>query len=79
MITVKLFGLLRLETGIKELQVEASSIEQVYAALLQQAPNIINRADIEGCVIFINGTQGNKKSILKSGDIVTLMSPVAGG
>lgn len=78
MITVKLFGLLRLETGIKELQVEASSIEQVYTALLEQAANI-NRADIEGCVIFINGTQGNKKSILKNGDIVTLMSPVAGG
>lgn len=78
MIYVKLFGLLRLESGVKELQIEASNMEQVYDAILQKSETI-TRKDLEGCLILINGNKGGKKSKLHEGDTVTLMSPVAGG
>ncbi len=78
MITVKLFGLLRLDSGIRELTLEAGSIADVKAALLAESDRITKK-DIDGCVILINGSQGTKRSKLKDGDQVVLMSPVAGG
>ena len=76
MITVKLFGLLRLESGIRERQLEASSIKEVFSALSDAG---ISKQDLEGCAILINGKSGNKRSKLCSGDTVVLMPPVAGG
>ena len=76
MITVKLFGLLRLESGIKEKQLEAGSVKEIFSALEDCG---IGRKDLEGCVILVNGKSANKRSKLKPGDTVVLMSPVAGG
>ncbi len=78
MITVKMFGLLRLESGIKELQLEADTMKQVYAFLLASSDKL-NKADLESCLVLINGTEGNHKSKLNDGDVVIFMSPVAGG
>lgn len=78
MITVKLFGLLRLQSGIKELHTEADSIKALYPVLCAQTDRI-SQKDLEQCVIFINGEKGTKKSKLQHGDTVILMSPVAGG
>ena len=76
MITVKLYGLLRIESGIKEKQLEASTIKDVFQALtlLGLPPKKLN-----SCIILINGTGANRNSKLKDGDTVVLMSPVAGG
>lgn len=76
MITVKLFGLLRLESGIKARQLEADSVKDVLLALEAAG---ISRKDLNGCVILVNGERAKKKSKLKDGDTVVLMSPVAGG
>ena len=76
MITVKLYGLLRIESGIKEKQLEAASVKEV---LEQLAGCGIDRKDLNGCVILINGNNANRKSKLTDGDTVVLMSPVAGG
>jgi len=78
MITVKLFGLLRLDTGIRELQLEAGSVQDVYAAILART-TAVTRRDLEGCIVLVNGEQKNKRARLKPGDEVTLLSPVAGG
>ncbi len=78
MITVKLFGLLRLDSGIKELTLDAASIAEVQQILLSESDRITKK-DIDGCVILINGKQGSKRSKLQDGDQVVLMSPVAGG
>lgn len=78
MITVKLFGLLRLNSGVKEVQLEADSMKQIFDLLLVQSDKI-SKKELESCVIFINGTPGSKKSKLSDGDVITLMSPVAGG
>ena len=76
MITVKLFGLLRLETGIRELQTEAVNIKTLLQALETAG---IPQKTLTGCVIFINNQPANKRSKLKDGDTVALMPPVAGG
>ena len=76
MITVKLYGLLRIESGIKEKQLEAVTMKEV---LDQLAACGIDRRDLNGCVILGNGNTANKRSKLTDGDTVVLMSPVAGG
>ena len=76
MITVKLYGLLRIESGIREKQLEAASVKDVFKALAQCG---ISDRDLNGCVILINGKSGTKRSKLAEGDTIILMSPVAGG
>ena len=39
----------------------------------------IDRRDLNGYVILINGNSASKRSQLQDGDTVVLMSPVAGG
>ena len=76
MITVKLYGLLRIESGIKEKQLQAASVREV----LQQLEECgIAPKDLSGCVILVNGKSANKRSKVTDGDTVVLMSPVAGG
>lgn len=84
MVKVKLFGLLRLDTGLKELELEAGSVKELYPLLLEAAKKAkpatkVTAADIDGCIVVINGKQGRKNSVLKDGDEVMLMSPVCGG
>ena len=76
MITVKLYGLLRIESGIKEKQLEAAAVKEVLDQLVACG---IDRKDLSGCVILVNGSSANKRSKLTDGDTVVLMSPVAGG
>ena len=84
MVHVKLFGLLRLDTGLKELDAEAATVEDLYPILLREAKRMkpattVTARDVDGCVILINGKQGKKSSRLQDGDEVMLMSPVCGG
>ena len=84
MVKVKLFGLFRLDTGIKELEAEVSCVKDLYPILLAKAKEInpntkITSKDIDGCIVVINGRQCKKSSALKDGDTVMLMSPVCGG
>ena len=75
MITVKLFGLVRIETGIKELQIEADNVRQLQKTLTQHIPE----EKIKGCVLLVNGKSANRFTKLKDGDQVMLMPPVGGG
>ena len=76
MITVKLYGLLRIESGIKEKQLEVSNVTEILEALADCG---IPRKDLNSCVILVNGNSASKRSKLADGDTVVLMSPVAGG
>ena len=76
MITVKLYGLLRIESGIREKQLEAATVQEVLEAL--EACGIPGK-DLKGCLILVNGKSAAKRSKLAEGDTVVLMSPVAGG
>ena len=76
MITVKLYGLLRIDSGIREAQLDAKTVKE---ALEQLADRGISRDALSGCVILVNGNSASKRRKLTSGDTVVLMSPVAGG
>lgn len=76
MITVKLYGLLRLDSGIREKRLEAKSVQDVLDFL---AACGIPQTDLKGCLVFVNGESARKRSRLTDGDTVVLMSPVAGG
>ena len=76
MITVKLYGLLRIDSGIRERKLEAADMKEVLHDLMMQG---ISSKELNGCIILINGKSANKRSILHDGDVVQLMSPVAGG
>ena len=76
MITVKLYGLLRIDSGIKERRIEADSVKEVLQDLMMQG---ICQKDLNGCIILVNGKPASKRSILHHGDVVQLLSPVAGG
>ena len=84
MIKVKIFGLLRMDTGLKELWLEGEKVKDLYPRILAEAKKQnpgtkIGAKDIDGCIIMINGVQGKKSSTLCDGDTVMLMSPVCGG
>ena len=76
MITVRLYGLLRLDSGIRERQLEAGSVKDVHTQLAALG---LDRKELEGCVILVNGKPANKRRKLQDGDLVQLMSAVAGG
>lgn len=67
---------IRIESGIQEKQLEAATVKEVLDALAQDG---ISEKKLRGCVILVNGNSANKRSKLKDGDTVVLMSPVAGG
>lgn len=84
MVHVQLFGLFRLDTGIKKLDADVKSARELYPILLNKAREInpdttITAKDIDGYIIVVNGVQKNKSAKLKDGDQVMLMSPVCGG
>ena len=76
MITVKLYGLLRLNSGIKELQIEATSIKHLLHQLEERG---FEKSDLTGANILVNGTLSNHRTALQDGDTVQLFPPVAGG
>lgn len=76
MITVKLYGLLRLDSGVKERTMEAQSVKNVLDTLSAQG---ISRKALDGCVILVNGKPAKKRTMLTHGDVVQLLPPVAGG
>ena len=76
MITVKLYGLLRIESGIKEKDLDAATVKEVLDILADCG---ISRKELSGCIVLVNGTPAKKRSKLTHGDTVVLMSPVAGG
>ena len=76
MITVKLYGLLRLDSGIKERQLEATNVAQVLTFLENQG---ISHRSLSGTLILVNGESATKRTKLKDGDVVQFLPPVAGG
>ena len=77
MITIKLFGTLRLRTGFKEMQLYASDIEEVCLLLARVTGWGIK--EFKACSFFLNGKEVKRSAKLKEGDEVVLLSPPKGG
>ncbi len=84
MVTVKLFGTLRTDTGVKAFTAEAESVRALLplaaAALRARAPGCpVTEAALRGCLVTVNGEQATLRTKLHDGDAVCLFPPVAGG
>ena len=76
MITVRLYGLLRLDSGVKERCMEAADMKEVFRDLAALG---ISPKELRGCVILVNGKSADRRTKLHDGDVVQLLPPVAGG
>ena len=76
MITVKFYGLMRVESGIRELRVEAINLKTLYARLQEAG---LNKQELKGCCVLVNGVPAARTVKLQNGDVVQLLPPVAGG
>lgn len=84
MVSVKLFGLLRLDSGIKEMKLDAGSLKALHPLVLAQIKKArpdteITESVIRDCIVVINGKRVRPNSKLRDGDEVVYLSPVAGG
>ena len=82
MVKIKLFGLLRLDSGVKEFKADVSSVKDIYPLLIEKAHQNgknITVKDIKSSAVLVNDQQANKNTKLCDGDEVIFMSMVAGG
>ena len=74
MITVKLFGTLRIDSGVKELY--APVLDAIRA---RQPDTCITLKTLKGCRIAVNGNAAAPNTALQPGDTVYFFPAVAGG
>ena len=84
MIKVKLFGLLRLDSGIKQLELEARELNELCTKVAfeikkAKPDSAINVDSVKNCIVAVNGKQVKPGAKLTDGDEVMFLSPVAGG
>jgi len=79
MVTVRLFGMFRLETGLKEVSLEADKVKELYPLLAKSAGRKFEKKYFENCVVVVNGAPAGNQTALKDGDLVFLTTPMAGG
>lgn len=83
-VKLKLFGLLRIDSGIKELELEASTVRELYPLLLKELRRhdpkcSLEEKDLRACVVAVNDRRVKPGARLSPGDVVCLLPPVAGG
>ena len=83
-VTVKLFGTLRLDSGVKEFTAEADRVRDLYPAVLaeihrRKPESTLTEKDLQSCLAAVNGQQANLRTKLQAGDEVFLFPAVAGG
>lgn len=84
MITVKLFGTLRIDTGVKEVFVQGKRVKELYEPILEEIlrmnPNSgVTLKKLKSCNAAVNGTLSSPGTKINDGDIVYLFPAVAGG
>ena len=77
MIKVRFFGLLRLDNGVKSVEVDAKNIKELYPRV-EEASGIPVK-ELKGCNIFINGKRKKSNQKLNDGDEVMFLVPSCGG
>ncbi len=84
MVTVKLFGTLRIDSGVKELRLEAGSVREliplVCRELRRQRPDCtVSEKDLRACLTAVNGVRVSPRTKLRDGDTVSFFPAAAGG
>lgn len=82
MIKIKFLGLIRLNLGIADMEVQASSIKEMLEEVAKKT-NVITSKELKDYVIFVNGKNmvdlKMYRTKLFDGDEILIMSPVSGG
>lgn len=92
-VTVKLFGVLRVDTHLAKEEVDAEKLEDIFVLLNQRVDEVYEEnkksnsrlehpdpLSFKDAVVFINGDRvSKKKRILNDGDEIWLLSPASGG
>lgn len=77
MVTIKLFGTLRLKTGCKGIESEVSTVKEGCEALCEATG--LPFKEVKRCIIVVNGTQSKLNTPLCDGDELAFFSPSGGG
>lgn len=77
MVKIKLFGSLRLKTGLKELDADIHKVKEAFP-LLAEATGLKEK-EFKQCVMLINGKQVKANALLVDGDELELLTPAGGG
>lgn len=92
-VTIKLFGVLRVDTHLANEQIEASRLDEIFALLnrkvdtiyeenLKSNPYLEHPAPLsfKDAIVYIDGQRcARKRRVLKDGEEIWLMSPASGG
>ena len=84
MVTVKLFGTLWLQSGVKELTAEAETVKALYPLVIKEIRAVnpdsaITEKALRGCLAAVNGVWVNPRTKLRDGDVVYFFPTAAGG
>lgn len=92
-VTVKLFGVLRVDTQLPASEITANTVEDIFGILNKKVDEIFTEKAKENprlvhpdllsfkdALVFINGDRcSKKKTALNDGDEIWLLSPASGG
>ena len=83
MVTVRVYGVLRLDSGVKELKAEADSVPELLKLVFEESRRVkpdscVTMKDIKGCSVVVNGKMVKPNAKLKDGDEIMLV-PASGG
>lgn len=84
MIKVKLFGTIYTDSHLKEIDLEAKKISDIYEPLFkamnEKTPDSgVTMKDLKACLVAINGKRVNPRSKVQDGDEVWFFTAVGGG
>ena len=83
MVTVRVFGVLRLDSGVKMLEADAASVQDVFRLVFEESRRVkpdsgITMKDVKGCMVVVNGKMVKPNAKLRDGDEIMLV-PASGG
>jgi len=84
MITVRVYGVLRLDSGVKELKTEAKTVPEVFKAVYEESRRIkpdscVTLKTVKGCMVIVNGKKVKNNADLRDGDELMLVPSSGGG
>ncbi len=81
-VTVKLFGVFRVDTRTPQVEIEVEKLKDVFFALNEKLGHIQMDSGLrfKDAVVYVNGEACKKKAKpLQDGDEIWLLSPASGG
>lgn len=81
-VTVKLFGVFRVDTGTPQLELECDKLKDVFSQLNEKLGHIQMDSGLQfkDAAVYVGGEPCKKKSTtLHDGDEIWLLSPASGG